>query len=128
MKKEGKKSASRVGAREKRTTTSDREKETGDEHYTAAFTWRDERNSIPQLTINRTSELVNIILRHDEDEEAEALIELITGFAYERDHLLRDNLAFWAAREAFISTSKFSNVLTKYADKVASRVETQPSK
>jgi hypothetical protein len=89
--------------------------------HSSAFSWRDERNQVPQLTIERARELVGIILQSDDDEEARALIELITGIGYEKDHIHRDGLASVAAYEAYGKTWEFFNAAERYATKAALR-------
>ncbi len=66
----------------------------------SALTWRDERNAVPKLTVERARELVNLILAQDDDEQARALVELVTGIAYDQDHQNRDGLALWSVHAA----------------------------
>ena len=85
------------------------------------MTWRDEHNQVPPLTIERARQLVRLILRYDEDSEARALIELITGIGYDRETWRRDGLALVAMQEAYSLTSEFSRAAERYATRAALR-------
>lgn len=87
----------------------------------SAMTWRDERNAVPKLTIERARELVHRILQNDEDEEAMALVELVTGIAYDPDAGWRDGLALWTTHAAYSLTTEFSNAAERFATKAATR-------
>ena len=87
----------------------------------SALTWRDERNAVPRLTVERSRRLVNMILRSDDDEEAMTLVELVTGIAYEPDAGHRDDLALWATRAAYSLTTEFSLAAERFATKAATR-------
>lgn len=87
----------------------------------SAMTWRDERNAVPKLSIERARELVHRILQNDEDEEARALVELITGIAYEPDAGWRDGLGLWATHEAYSLTTEFSLAAERFATCAATR-------
>jgi hypothetical protein len=89
--------------------------------HSSAFSWRGECNRVPQLTIERARELVGIILQSDDDEEARALIELITGIGYEKDNAHRDGLASVATYEAYGRTWDFFKAAERYATKAALR-------
>ena len=81
----------------------------------SAMTWRNENNAVPKLTIERARELVHRILQNDEDEEVRALVELVTGIAYEPVAIDRDSLALWATREAYSKTMEFSQAVERFA-------------
>ena len=87
----------------------------------SALTWRNENNSVPKLTIERARELVNMILQSDEDEEAWALVELVTGIAYEQDAIDRDGLALWVTHEAYSMTMEFSQAVERFATRAVTR-------
>lgn len=98
------------------------QKEAAERSGTAsAMTWRNERNAVPKLTIERARELVRRILQSDEDEEARALIELVTGIAYEPDAGWRDGLGLWATHEAYSLTIEFSLAAERFATCAATR-------
>ncbi len=86
-----------------------------------AFAWRDENNSVPRLTTPRARELVNMVLQIADDEAAAALVELVTGVAYERDVSDRDDLALWVAHEAYSLTGEFSRAAERFATRAATR-------
>ncbi len=87
----------------------------------SAFTWRDERNAVPKLTPERARELVLQILDQDNDEQARALIELVTGIAYDQEHVDRDGCALWATHAAYSKTMEFSIAAERFATKAAMR-------
>ena len=91
------------------------------EGSSSAMTWRDENNAVPKLTIERARELVNMILQSDEDEEAWALVELVTGIAYEQDAIDRDGLALWVTHEAYSMTMEFSQAVERFATRAVTR-------
>jgi len=90
-----------------------------------AFDYRGDDNPIPRLTWKRAEELADIIVVQDEDESAAAFIELITGIAYERDHIERDNTASSAARVAFSRTVACNDGLNAFSDAACMRVAPQ---
>jgi hypothetical protein len=90
-----------------------------------AFDYRGDDNPIPRLTWKRAEELADIIVAQDEDEIAAAFIELITGIAYERDHIERDNTASSAARVAFSRTFACNDGLNAFSDAACMRVAPQ---
>ena len=105
----------------------------GKQHHTApareranAFTWRDERIEIQPLTLDRARRLVRAILKSDDNEEARALVALITGIAYEPDPTKRDGLALFASREAFGLTTEYSRLLDEFATRAAENVKPEP--
>lgn len=79
------------------------------------FRWRGEKDSPPRLSVGRARELVRAILPGDDDGSARALVELVSGIAYEPDPLRRDELALAAAAEAFTLTGEFSRALDEFA-------------
>jgi hypothetical protein len=101
---------------------SDEQEEAAEQSGTAsAMNWRDGNNSVPRLTIERARELVHRILQSDDDEEARALIELVTGIAYEPDAGHRDGLGLCATHEAYSLTMEFSKVAERFATRAATR-------
>ena len=91
----------------------------------SAFTWRDENNSVPRLTGERARSLVNMILQTGDDAAAAALVELVTGVAYERDIADRDDLTLWATHEAYSLTGEFSRAMERFATNAATRHQNQ---
>jgi hypothetical protein len=90
--------------------------------HSSALTWRDERNTVQPLTHKRAIELVSLIFDQCEDEEkARALIELITGTAYEPDSIKRDELAVWTTHQAYRFTREFSERAEAFATHAATR-------
>ena len=87
----------------------------------SALTWRDEHNAVKPLTIERARELVRTILAQDEDEQARALVELVTGIAYDQDHQNRDGLALWSVHAAYSKTMEFSQAAEAFATRAATR-------
>ncbi|HEV2728134.1 MAG TPA: hypothetical protein VGV34_07555 [Solirubrobacterales bacterium] len=79
------------------------------------FRWRGRKDSPPRLSVGRARELVRAVLPGDEDDAARALVELLTGIAYEPDALRRDELALAASAEAFTLTGEFSRALDEFA-------------
>ncbi len=78
--------------------------------------WRNESEAlVPHLTIERAMELVGIILAQDDDEQARALVELVTGIGYETDSGDRDRLALWTTHEAYSTTLEFSRAVEAFA-------------
>lgn len=80
-----------------------------------AFSWRGGKDSSPRLSAGRARELARAVLPGDEDAAARALIELVSGIAYEPDALRRDELALSASAEAFTLTGEFSRALDEFA-------------
>jgi hypothetical protein len=81
----------------------------------SALTWRGESNGVPHLSMTRARDLVREILAYDDDAQAAALVELITGIAYELEATDRDSLALMATHESFALTSEFSNRAKSFA-------------
>ncbi|MGI8997628.1 MAG: hypothetical protein ACR2GW_13270 [Pyrinomonadaceae bacterium] len=92
------------------------------DHGGSALTWRDGRNSTPKLTVARARELVRLILAQDDDEQARALVELVSGIGYEPDNIDRDGLALWAIHEAYSLTSECSEAVERFATVAATHV------
>jgi hypothetical protein len=70
---------------------------------------------VPRLSVERARELVRSVLPGDDDAAARALVELLTGVAYEPDALRRDELALAACGEAFTLTGEFAHALDEFA-------------
>lgn len=87
----------------------------------SALTWRDRRNRVPRLTKDRACHLVREILNHDDDEGAAALVELVTGIAYEPEAIDRDSLALMATHESFTLTNEFSDLAESFATRTCMR-------
>lgn len=60
------------------------------------------------ITIQQAVELVNRILKYDDDDDALALVRLVNSIAYERDEQKRDDLATWTINQAYTLTMDFS--------------------
>ena len=107
--------------REETIVMAEQENTAEQNNSSSALTWRNENNSVPKLTIERARQLVNVILQGDDDDEARALVELVTGIAYEQDAIDRDGLALWATREAYSLTMQYSLAVEWFATKAAPR-------
>ena len=90
---------------------------------TSAMHWRDETNAVGRLSIERARALVFVLLAHDHDEEARALMELVTGIAYEPDSTRRDSLGLWVVHQAYTTTSEFSEAANRFATEAAQRAQ-----
>jgi len=88
---------------------------------TSALTWRGKSNGVPHLSMTRARDLVREILAYDDDAQAAALVELITGIAYELEATDRDSLALRATHESFALTSEFSDRAESFATWVCTR-------
>lgn len=85
------------------------------EQARSPFSWRGGPGAPPRLSVERARELVRAVLPGDEDAAARALVELVSGIAYEPDALRRDELALAASAEAFSLTGEFSRALDEFA-------------
>lgn len=98
------------------TTAQSDEAGKGEEEEEAARLYPD----FQAITPERAQELVSRILKYDDDEDAMALIALIGGIAYDRDHLHRDGVALHAIQKAFSFTTKHSVACDEFAAKASS--------
>ena len=87
----------------------------------SALTWRGKRNQVPRLTNDRTRDLVRDIFNHGDDQRAAALVELVTGIAYEAEAIDRDSLALMATHESFTLTDEFSDRAESFATRACMR-------
>lgn len=97
---------------------------TGDEKgagYAAGLDFRDEHNGVAPLALERERMLISLILRYDEDERAAALVELLTGIAYEPERHNRETLGLHGAREAYTYTRRFSEAVDGFATRACLR-------
>jgi hypothetical protein len=88
---------------------------------TSALQDRTETNRLPRLTDARVRQLVQAILPYDDDNSATALIELVTGVAYEIEAVDRDRLAWSATHEAYTLTMDFSEAVERFATRACRR-------
>lgn len=88
---------------------------------TSALCWRDERNRLPRLTVERARRLVHQLLRDGHMDDARALVELVTGIAYEPDLGHRDYLGIGCAQEAYSMTPECTRAVEEFATRAALR-------
>ena len=73
---------------------------------------------VSDLTPEKAEQLVELIIKHEDDEASRALALLIIGIANDDNAANRESIAIQAARRAYTLTGAFGDALLRFIDSV----------